>query len=160
LIFVTIGSMFPFDRLIRLMDEWARENSPEAIFAQIGNGVYIPAHMPWVRRLDQEAFTRTVLGAQLMVAHAGMGSVITACQATLPIVLLPRIKEWGEHTTDHQIATANWLRGRPGIYVADEDADLAPAIAAALEGKGGRPPAIAPHAAPEFIARIRDCLLS
>ena len=88
--------------------------------------------MPWVRRLDQAAFARTVAGARLIVAHAGMGSVITADQFGKPIVMLPRLQERGEHTTDHQVATANWLRAKPGIYVADRDEDLGPRIAEAL----------------------------
>ena len=37
--------------------------------------------MPWVRRLDQAEFARTVAAARLIVAHAGMGSVITAGQS-------------------------------------------------------------------------------
>ena len=77
-IFVTIGSMFPFDRLIRVMDAWAAAHGVAELLAQIGDGAYQPAHMPWVRRLDQAAFARTVAGARLIVAHAGMGSVITA----------------------------------------------------------------------------------
>ena len=85
-----------------------------------------------MRKLDQADFARTVAGARLVVAHAGMGSVITASQYAKPIVMMPRLQHWGEHTTDHQIATANWLRGKPGVYIADEDADLAPCIAAAL----------------------------
>jgi UDP-N-acetylglucosamine transferase subunit ALG13 len=158
-IFVTIGSMFPFDRLVRVMDAWARDHPDATLLAQIGDGAYLPAHMPWVRRLDQAAFARTVAEARLIVAHAGMGSVITAGQVGRPIVLLPRRKDWGEHTTDHQIATANWLRGRAGIHVADGDADLGPRIAAALAA-GETSPSCADRAPPEFIARIRQSLLT
>ena len=61
MIFVTIGSMFPFDRLIRAMDAWAAERAPETeLLAQIGAGAYEPRNMPWVRRLDQADFARTV----------------------------------------------------------------------------------------------------
>ena len=159
MIFVTIGSMFPFDRLIRVMDGWAAANPGAELLAQIGTGAYEPGHMPWVRRLDQGEFARTVERAQLVVAHAGMGSVITADQFGKPIVILPRLQEQGEHTTDHQIATADWLRGKPGIHVADRDEDLGPCIAAALaaETPGQR---FAPAASPEFLARIRQYILS
>jgi UDP-N-acetylglucosamine transferase subunit ALG13 len=158
-IFVTIGSMFPFDRLIRGMDAWARDHAPVEILAQIGAGSYVPEHMPWMRRLDQAAFARTVAGARLIVAHAGMGSVITAGQSGRPIVLLPRLRERGEHTTDHQVATANWLRPKPGIYVADRDGDLASRIAEALAEDYGQP-LFEPTAPAVFIARIRQCILS
>jgi UDP-N-acetylglucosamine transferase subunit ALG13 len=158
-IFVTIGSMFPFDRLIRVMDAWASAHGETETLAQIGDGTYEPSHMPWVRRLDQAAFARTVAEARLIVAHAGMGSVITADEFRKPIVILPRLQDRGEHTTDHQVATANWLRAKPGIHVADHDEDLGPRIAEALAIPAPGP-RFAPTAGPEFIARIRQCILS
>ena len=44
-IFVTIGSMFPFDRLIRAMDAWAAAQPERRVelLAQIGDGGYEPA---------------------------------------------------------------------------------------------------------------------
>jgi UDP-N-acetylglucosamine transferase subunit ALG13 len=158
-IFVTIGSMFPFDRLIRMMDGWAAANPGSELLAQVGDGAYEPLHMPWVRRLDQAEFSRTVAAARLVVAHAGMGSVITAGQFGKPIVILPRLQERGEHTTDHQIATAAWLRGKPGVHVADRDEDLGNRIAEALEDEVPGP-RFAPAASPEFLARIRQYILS
>jgi UDP-N-acetylglucosamine transferase subunit ALG13 len=160
-IFVTIGSMFPFDRLIRAMDAWAAAQAPAPeMLAQIGEGAFEPHNMPWVRRLDQAEFARTVERADLVVAHAGMGSVITAGRFGRPIVILPRRRDLGELTTDHQIASAGWLRGRPGIHVADRDTDLGPAIAGALAGPAGDRPLFAPTAPEAFIARIRHCILS
>ena len=161
MIFVTIGSMFPFDRLIRAMDAWAAERAPETeLLAQIGACAYEPRNMPWVRRLDQADFARTVARADLVVAHAGMGSVITAGRFGKPIVVLPRRRDLGELTTDHQLATAGWLRDRPGIHVADRDADLGPAIAGALARRDDDRPHLAPTAPEAFIARIRQCILS
>ena len=42
LIFVTIGSALPFDRLVQAMDDWARDNPGEDILAQTGDGVFEP----------------------------------------------------------------------------------------------------------------------
>jgi UDP-N-acetylglucosamine transferase subunit ALG13 len=158
-IFVTIGSMFPFDRLIQAMDGWAAAHPGTELLAQIGEGAYVPVHMPHVRRLDQADFARTVEGAELVVAHAGMGSVITASQYGKPIVMTPRLQHQGEHTTDHQIATANWLRGKPGVYIADTDAELGPRIAEALAAGPPSAPIFPPEAPAEFVARIRACIL-
>lgn len=158
-IFVTIGSMFPFDRLIHLMDDWAKASPELELLAQIGTGEYIPVHMPWVRKLDQVDFADTVAKANLVVAHAGMGSVLTASQYNKPIVILPRLKERGEHTTDHQIATANWLRDKSGVYVADTDAELGSCIAEALAAGPPVSPIFAREAPGEFIARIRRYII-
>jgi UDP-N-acetylglucosamine transferase subunit ALG13 len=146
--------MFPFDRLIRAMDAWAAAN-PCEMLAQIGDGGYEPRNMPWVRRLERADYLGAVAGADLVVAHAGMGTVITAAEHGKPIVLLPRRGSLGEHNNDHQADTAVWLRTRPGIQVADGEADLARCIAAALAGRGMGGAAIGASAPPEFLARIR-----
>ena len=132
MIFVTIGSMFPFDWLIRAMDAWAEAN-PCEMLAQIGDGGFEPAHMPWVRKLDRAEYVRTVERAALIVAHAGMGTVITAAEYAKPVVLLPRRGPLGEHNNDHQADTAVWLRTRPGIHVAEDEAALPACIAVVLE---------------------------
>lgn len=157
-IFVTVGSVFPFDRLIRAMDLWAAKAGHE-MMAQIGEGRYLPQHMRYARRLSQLEFARNIAGADLIVAHAGMGTVITAGRAGRPLVLLPRLQEAGEHTTDHQIATANWLDGKPGILVARSEADLPGQIAAALAGAGGPVAAMEPFAEAGFTDRLRGAIL-
>jgi UDP-N-acetylglucosamine transferase subunit ALG13 len=154
-IFVTIGSMFPFDRLVRAMDAWAAAHPGEEVLAQIGDGGFTPSHMRWLRRLDQDAFTGIAGRAEVIVAHAGMGSVITAGQVGTPIVVLPRQKDRGEHNTDHQLATARWLRGRPGVFVAPAEQELDRRIAEARAAADGRLPSLPPTAPPEFIARLR-----
>ena len=156
MIFVTIGSMFPFDRLVRAMDAWASAQPEPAgpFLAQIGDGGYEPAHMRWVRSLEPGDYARAVAEADLVVAHAGMGSVITAGEHGKPIVLLPRRVAQGEHTNDHQVDTARWLRTRPGIHVADTEAALAGRIAEALAA-GASETRLATTAPAAFLARIR-----
>ena len=160
MIFVTIGSMFPFDRLVRAMDAWAAAHPEEEVLAQIGDGGFQPAHMRWLRRLDQDGFAATARQAEIIVAHAGMGSVITAGQFGTPIVVLPRLKRWGEHNTDHQLATAGWLQGRPGVFVAPAERELDRRIAEARAAADGRLPSLPSVAPPAFIARLRACLES
>lgn len=159
MIFVTVGSMFPFDRLIQRMDEWAASNGKTEVFAQTGNGSYAPKNMRYARRVSQAEFAATVARAEVVVAHAGMGTVITAGRAGRPLVLLPRVEKWGEHTTDHQIATASWLREKPGIFVADTDADLPHMIAAALLAGGSQGARIPDVAAPAFTDRLRAAII-
>lgn len=154
-ILVTIGSLFPFDRLIRVMDGLAPTWPEHEFLAQIGEGTYEPVNMPFKRMITAGEFGRAVRSARLIVAHAGMGSVIAAMESSVPIVILPRRMEHGEHTTDHQMATARWLDGKSGITVVFDDADLAPAITRALsaDAKAGGLPTTAPDA---FIAKIKS----
>lgn len=62
--------------------------------------------------------------AELIVAHAGMGSVLTALKYQRPIVILPRKASLGEHRNEHQLATARWLSNRSGIAVAWDEVQL------------------------------------
>ena len=158
MIFVTIGSMFPFDRLIRAMDAWAEANPGQEMLAQIGDGGFEPRHMPWVRKLDRADYLRAVARAELIVAHAGMGTVITAGEHGKPIVLLPRRGPLGEHNNDHQADTAVWLGTRPGIRVADDEAALPGCIAAAL-ARPAAAAAIGATAPAAFLARLRAFVL-
>ncbi len=154
MIFVTVGTMFPFDRLIAAMDAWAAAHPGEEALAQIGNGRLEPAHMRWVRRLGPAEYGAAIEGAGLIVAHAGIGSVVSAGEHGRPVVLLPRRAGLGEHSNDHQLDTALRLHGRPGVFVAEDETRLAACIEAARAAAG---PASVPRAAPpDFLARLRD----
>ena len=153
MIFVTIGSMFPFDRMVRAMDAWAAEQAEE-ILAQIGAGSFEPRHMAWVRRLERPDYAAAVARSRMVVAHAGVGSVVSAGEQGKPIVVLPRRAGLGEHTSDHQVQTIGWLRGKPGVQVADSEADL-PACIAAAAAAAAAGERIAATADPAFIACIR-----
>jgi UDP-N-acetylglucosamine transferase subunit ALG13 len=124
--------MMAFDRLIRTMDKWAQDHAEHDVFAQIGAGNYRPLHMRWTSILSPSKFRETVQEASITVAHAGMGSFFTAMEMRKPIVMLPRRAIDREHTTDHQLHTVQWLREKPGVYVAMSDVELAGAIDKAL----------------------------
>ena len=117
MIFVTVGSMFPFNRIVRAMDSWASRHPEEHVLAQIGDGEYEPRHMDWIRKTSPSEFRTNVLSASIVVSHAGMGTIITAAELGRTIVLLPRRVALGEHTTDHQYDTANRLKDKSGIFV-------------------------------------------
>jgi len=157
-IFVTIGSMMPFDRLVRSADAAAAAMPKEPFFAQIGDGTYEPQHMGFARMLSRRDFMDKLRSAKLLVAHAGMGSVISALEVGTPIVMLPRRAALGEVNTDHQLATARWLEGRPNLHVCLEDEDLGAVIAKALKarGKGGAVDRTAPKAFTDKIRQFID----
>lgn len=155
MIFVTIGSMFPFDRMIRAMDAWtADEGQGEEVLAQIGAGDYEPRHMTWVRKLDRRAYAAAIRRSRLVVAHAGVGSIVTAGEIRRPIVVLPRRAHLGEHTSDHQVETVGWLRDKAWVHVADDEGALPGCIAAAsaAAASGMR---VSLTADPAFIDRLR-----
>lgn len=158
MIFVTVGSALPFDRLIRAMDHWAAGHPHTEVFAQIGGGDYLPRHMAYARIVTPTEFRRRNEAAGTIVAHAGMGSVITAAELGKPIVLLPRLASAREHTTDHQLHTAGWLGARPGIFVARSEDDLPDQIAAAQQRARSQDP-LSKFAPTTFTDKLRAALL-
>lgn len=159
-IFVSVGSMMPFDRLIRVMDKWAHQHAEQEVLAQIGGGAYTPSHMRWTRMLSPSNFREAVQNATIIVAHAGMGSFFVAMESHKPIVLLPRFAANREHTTDHQVHTVQWLRDKPGVYVAMSDDELGPAIERAQIERNFAANDFNRFAPQPFLAKIRQFLLT
>lgn len=124
-IFVTVGTQLPFDRLIRAVDEWAGRVGRTDIFAQTGPTAYEPRSILWARDLEPAAFTARVHEAALIIAHAGMGTIVNALCARIPIVVMPRQAALGEHRNDHQVATVRELGARRLIHVAANEQALA-----------------------------------
>jgi UDP-N-acetylglucosamine transferase subunit ALG13 len=154
-VFVSVGSMMPFDRLVQAMDEWAAAHPQVPVEIQIGRGRYEPRHAAFVRLLPVADYRRRVAAARLFVAHAGMGSIIAAIEAGKPLLMLPRLQAQGEHNTDHQLATAASIGSRPGLHVAADAADLMARASALLTDAGAPPAPIARFADPGFTTRIR-----
>lgn len=159
MIFVTVGSVFGFDRLIKSMDSWAHENGSVDVFAQIGDGGYVPKHMRWTKMLLPAEFKATTAAAKLIVAHAGMGSFFTAMEVRKPIVMMPRLADLKEHTTDHQVHTLNWLKDKPGVFAADDEAKLPRAVVDAMT-RSSQFESFSPFAPAPFVDRLRAALLS
>jgi len=115
----------PFDRLVRTVDEWAHARSKASqIFAQIGMSEYQPKAIEFARFLDPLEFRRRVDSASVIVAHAGMGSIITALEHSKPIVVMPRRAELNETRNDHQVATAVYLSRQHRLVVAFDEHQL------------------------------------
>lgn len=123
MIVVTVGTQLPFDRLIRMMDEIAPE-LPVPVFAQTGVGTYEPTNVRWQNNIAPAEFEEHVRGAEVIVAHAGIGTVLKAYKYRKPLVLVARKAALGEHRNDHQLATISQLRTRLGIYAAETADDL------------------------------------
>ncbi|MEO6436727.1 MAG: glycosyltransferase [Tepidisphaeraceae bacterium] len=125
MIFVTVGTQLPFDRLTRAIDEWAGlHGRGEEVFAQVGPTEWRPKHMRWSPFITAEEFARRTREARVIVAHAGMGSIITALELGKPILVMPRRASLGEHRNEHQMATASHFQALGRIAVALDEQEL------------------------------------
>jgi UDP-N-acetylglucosamine transferase subunit ALG13 len=119
-IFVTVGSMFPFDRLIEEMDKIAASGKHE-IFAQTGESTYTPVNFSYKDFLDYSEMISRIKWADVVVSHAGVGTVIDLMSGGKPFLLVPRLSRRKEAIDDHQLELCKYLHKEFGItYLTDE----------------------------------------
>jgi len=153
MIFVTVGAQMPFDRLVRTVDQWAHERGRDDVFAQIGMTDYRPANIPWKSFLSTEEFKQRYEGADVIVAHAGTGSIITALQLGKPILIMPRQAVLRETRNDHQVATAEQFRRFDSVVVALDEKELITQLDGIDKLQGRQP--IEPYASRELVAAMQ-----
>ncbi len=151
MILLTVGTQLPFNRLVRLADEWASRNPEVEIFAQIASGSYIPKHMEYVDYLDQQRYAEVFGNAEVILAHAAMGSVISSLIESKPVIIYPRKASLGEHRNEHQLATSRRIGHLEGCYVAYKPDELFEILDEMSSLKGG---AIAPYANKDLLKTI------
>lgn len=128
MIFASVGSMLPFDRLVQAVDEWAAANPSEEVYLQIGRGEYEPKHAPFVRMMPHTEYRQRLETCDLFVAHVGMGSILQSLEVKKQLLMLPRLASLREHTTDHQLHTAARFRDVEGLLIVDDTAALQSAM--------------------------------
>jgi UDP-N-acetylglucosamine transferase subunit ALG13 len=155
-IFTTVGSQEPFDRLIKAVDEWAAARSRTDVFAQLAGSKYRPQHIEFTDFMDPAEYDRRLRGARIIVAHAGMGSIISALELGKPIVVMPRRADLRETRNDHQVAAVRRFNMAGRVIVAQDELDLPEKLDYALtlaESDG-----IGKQASPQLIATIKTFL--
>ena len=158
MIFLTVGTQEPFDRLVAAMDAWAATHDVP-VFGQLGAlkpGSHRPQHFEWREFITADEYQQRLEASSLIVAHVGMGSIISALTYGKPLVMMARRAALGEHRNEHQLATAAKFEGRPGLHIATDAADVGPlmdrVLAAGVNGGSGD---FSPHASPQLIDTLR-----
>ena len=128
MILLTVGAQMPFDRLVAAADDWAGRRGRTDVFAQVGDTSYEPRHLRWEKFVTPDRLRELVLSAELIVAHAGMGTILTALELGKPIIVLPRRGSLRETRNDHQVATARQFGDRGLVAVAWDEHELGPKL--------------------------------
>jgi UDP-N-acetylglucosamine--N-acetylmuramyl-(pentapeptide) pyrophosphoryl-undecaprenol N-acetylglucosamine transferase len=122
----------PFDRAV----EWVLDAAGgEDLVVQHGA---TPARfgspgVRWHQFLDYEEFAALIEEADVVVCHAGVGTLMTAIGLGAVPIAIPRLRAEGEHVDDHQLQIAAEL-GRSGHVVPCTERE---ALASALEQARG-----------------------
>lgn len=155
MIFVTVGEQLPFDRLISTVDEWAKDAGQE-VRAQIGKTKFVPRYMQHQQSYPPDQYRQLFESADLVIAHAGMGTIITAVELHKPMLIMPRRHERGEHRNDHQLATAKRFSHLSIVSVAWDENELTSHLADLKTLIGKSRLTENPVADPRLIERIKN----
>lgn len=128
MIFVTVGThQQPFERLLRGLaalpgDELVVQYGPSRPPAGVREAV---PFLSFAEMLDH--FAR----ADVVVTHAGVGSILCATNAGHTPIVVPRLKRHGEHVDDHQVHLIDELERMSKVIVVRDVLDLPAAVASA-----------------------------
>jgi UDP-N-acetylglucosamine transferase subunit ALG13 len=156
MIFATVGTQLPFDRLLAATDAWAAARPEETVIAQTGASTRVFAHLTCRPHLEQADFADCMHKAKVIVAHAGMGTILSAAEAGKPLILLPRRADLGEHRNDHQLATAAEMAVLSNVTVIDSADELADALDRALSRADVCQPRLSASASPRLLDALTD----
>lgn len=124
MIFATCGSSpFRFDRMI------------EALAALPAASLHVqhgPADPPCCAAaypdLTFAALIEELRTADVVISHAGVGSILCAVHAGHTPIVFPRLKRYSEHVDDHQVELAEALAERGVVVIAHNGDELVSAI--------------------------------
>ena len=154
MLFVTVGTDQPFDRLVKVVDAWARQRDRRDVFAQIGHGGWRPEFIPHAEFLNPAEFKQRFASADCIIGHAGMGTILSALHQGKPIVVMPKRASLGEHRNEHQLATAQRFKELGSVQVALDEAELVGKLDQL--GQFSRPEKIRPYASDTLISALRS----
>jgi UDP-N-acetylglucosamine transferase subunit ALG13 len=155
-ILVTVGNATQgFRRLLDRVDQLAGENAfrkKEMVFIQSGNNPeFHPLNCKHESFLNMETFRAKIREADLVITHAGAGTLLNALQAGKIPVVMPRRKKYGELVDDHQVELGEVLAAERRINPVYELEDLPAAIAEA-QRQSKQPVPVSPSTMLELVA--------
>lgn len=137
------------------MDGFYKDSGIEVI-AQIGDSEYVPKNIDYVDFLSPAEAESTIRDADMVIAHAGMGSILTALSYQTPILVIPRKASLGEHRNEHQLATCEWVQDLDGVFVARDEHEAQVSLKKLRQNKTGVE--ISQFAQPELINYLKSVI--
>ena len=132
MIFVTVGNAAQaFPRLLYAVDALVQNGflGRERVFIQTGHNPDItPRSCDYKPFLPLDEFQKAMKEANLILCHAGCGTLLYAVRLGKIPVAMPRRKKYREHVNDHQLQILQALAADGRVVPAYEPEDLPQAI--------------------------------
>lgn len=161
MIFITVGTQLPFDRLLESFAEWRNSRGYSGqVVAQVGEeSRFTHPEMQVVKTLSSEEYYHWFCQAQGIVSHAGMGSILSCLDHSKRGVFMPRQYALGEHRNDHQLDTAKAFNGQyPSLAFCSDKQALFTALDGLIDATTEQEPLSQPNQNSELGRRIAEYL--
>ena len=124
--FVSIGNANQsFSRLLEAIAVLAEQGElPLPVIVQHGHTPFVSTSCKAIDFMAMEDFSEYVQSAELLIIHAGAGSMIHACQAGKVPVVMPRRACFAEHIDDHQVELVAAFEQSGLVVRIDDEEDL------------------------------------
>jgi beta-1,4-N-acetylglucosaminyltransferase len=126
--FVSVGNATqPFFRLLAALDEIRSSLSPPVV-VQCGSTPYASPHFQVEQFVRMDRFVNLLETSDIVILHAGAGSIIQARNAGRVPIVMPRMARHGEVVDDHQLALANALDAAGKVIVVQDAEEMRGAV--------------------------------
>lgn len=124
LIFIVAGTQEPFDRMIKIIDKWADNQTDYTLIAQTAKTKIEAKNIKCYDFLEPVKFDEIFKSADFIIGHAGMGTIINSLEHKKKIIVFPRYLKYKEHRNDHQHYTAKSFEELGYVNVAYTEGEL------------------------------------
>ena len=133
--FVSVGNANqPFARLLEIVSTLAEQDElPLPVVVQHGYTPFVSVVCEAIAFMSMDDFSNHVQNAELLILHAGAGSMIHACQAGKVPVVMPRRACFGEHIDDHQVELVEAFEQAGLVINVTDEKDLSGAAMRAIK---------------------------
>jgi UDP-N-acetylglucosamine transferase subunit ALG13 len=106
------------------MNNWAKINPNTNVVAQTYDNYHYNYFRDTYFTLKPEAYECILAKSDVLIGHAGTGTIISALEYSKPLIIMPRKADLHEHRNEHQKWTAEKFKNTKGIYVAEDETEL------------------------------------
>jgi UDP-N-acetylglucosamine transferase subunit ALG13 len=132
-ILVTVGTNEqPFDRLVRAAAQL--DATDDSLVVQHGASRVSHGRGRWVDFLPFDELAELIAAADVVVSHAGVGSIILACRQGKRPLVVPRRLHLREAVDDHQLTLARRLETSGMVELVEDEQDLPVRLARRASG--------------------------
>jgi UDP-N-acetylglucosamine transferase subunit ALG13 len=101
--------MFPFDRLVNEVHKITKYGYNEEFYVQYGHTKVDKTNLRGKAFLNEDEFDVAIEECSCLITHAGTSNIIKALKKKKKIIIVPRLKVYGEHVDDHQVEIADFV---------------------------------------------------